>query len=81
MSESPSSSFEEGLRRLEEIVKRMEGNELSLEDSLRLFEEGTRITRELAGTLDRAEKTIEILVRDPGGKLRTEPFEPPASGS
>jgi exodeoxyribonuclease VII small subunit len=74
-----AGSFEQGIRRLEEIVRRLEGGEMSLEESLRLFEEGTRVSRELSATLDRAERTVEALVRDPSGQLRREPFEPGAS--
>jgi len=59
-SEAPS--FEATLRRLGEIVERLEGGELPLEDSLRLFEEGVRLTRSAQARLDAAEKRVEELL-------------------
>ena len=76
MVDGKPPTFEEGLKRLEEIVRRLEVGELALEESLRLFEEGTRLTRELGLTLDEAERTIEVLLRDRSGRDRVEPFEP-----
>jgi exodeoxyribonuclease VII small subunit len=76
MDESKPAAFEAGLKRLEEIVRKLEAGEITLEESLLLFEEGTRLTRALNATLERAERTIEVLVRDASGALSTEPFEP-----
>ena len=80
MSDKKEASFEEGLRRLEAIVKRLEAGDLALEESLQLFEEGTGVSRDLAALLDQAERKIEALVRDPSGALRVEPFEPEGKG-
>ena len=57
-------SFEDSLKRLEDIVQQMEGGDLTLEDSLALFEEGVRLTRVCSQRLDDAEKKIEVLTRD-----------------
>jgi exodeoxyribonuclease VII small subunit len=69
-------SFEASAERLAAIVKQLEGGELSLEDSLRLFEEGVRVAREAQQRLDAAEKRVdELLGTTASGELRTRPFE------
>ena len=54
-------TFEESLARLEEIVRTLEKGEAPLEDSLKLFEEGTRLARACQQTLDQAEKKVTML--------------------
>lgn len=66
--------FEAAMKRLEEIVAKMEGGELSLDDSLKLFEEGIKLSRQLNKRLEEAERTVEALVRDEGGSLTAVPF-------
>ena len=53
-------TFEESLKRLEEIVTQLEGNQLALEQSLQVFEEGVKLVRFCVGRLDDAERRIEI---------------------
>ena len=67
-------SFEAALAQLESIVDRLERGELALEDALRDFERGVALTRRCAAELDRAERRIEVLVRQ-GDDFATEPFE------
>jgi len=55
-------TFETALSRLTEIVEKLEGGELPLEDSLRLFEEGVRLSRNAQARLDDAEKRVEELL-------------------
>lgn len=55
-------SFEESIRRLGQIVERLESGELPLEESLKLFEEGVRLAKSSQSTLDRAEKRVEELL-------------------
>jgi len=69
-------SFEDALKRLEEIVQRMESGDLALEDSLGLFEEGVRLTRVCSQRLDEAEKKIELLTRDERGGVKAETVDP-----
>ena len=69
-------SFEEALKRLEEIVQRMEGGDLALEESLGLFEEGVRLTRVCSQRLDEAEKKIELLTRDEQGGVKAQSIDP-----
>lgn len=54
--------FEKRLNRLEEIVEKMESGELSLEDSLKLFEEGVKLSRECNSQLNEAEQKVKLLL-------------------
>lgn len=56
------SSFEAALDRLTKIVEKLEGGSLSLEESLRLFEEGIKLARLSQAKLDAAEKRVEELI-------------------
>jgi exodeoxyribonuclease VII small subunit len=55
-------SFENALGRLSDIVERLEGGELPLEESLRLFEEGVRLARAAEAKLEAAERRVEELL-------------------
>jgi exodeoxyribonuclease VII small subunit len=55
-------SFEKKLTRLEEIVKKMENGELSLDESLKLFEEGVKLSRDCNNELTEAEQKVKKLV-------------------
>jgi len=68
-------SFDQVLAQLRSIVERLEGGNLSLEQSLAAFEEGVRLSRAGARMLDTAEQRVEILLRDEGGVERAVPFE------
>jgi exodeoxyribonuclease VII small subunit len=59
---APAASFEDSVRRLSEIVSRLEDGDLPLEESLRLFEEGVRLARTSQTRLDAAEKRVEQLL-------------------
>lgn len=54
--------FEKKLNRLEEIVDKMETGELTLEDSLKLFEEGVKLSRECNSQLSEAEQKVKLLL-------------------
>jgi len=60
-------TFEEGLKGLETIVKRLEEEELPLEEALKVFEDGIRLSRRCAKYLDEAGKRIETLTRGETG--------------
>jgi exodeoxyribonuclease VII small subunit len=68
--------FEAALARLEEIVGKLEDGDLALEESLKLFEEGVRLSRTCDQKLQAAERRIEILLKDEEGKISALPFEP-----
>ena len=65
--------FEEALDKLEGIVKRMEAGEMTLEDSLKAFEEGIKLSRLCAKKLDEADRRVDLLLRE-DGELATRPF-------
>jgi len=67
--------FEAALRRLEEIVASLEGENESLEKSLTLFEEGVKLTETLRSHLDKAEQRIQVLMKDADGKMSAKDFE------
>jgi exodeoxyribonuclease VII small subunit len=68
-------SFEVAIKRLTEIVQVLERGELPLEESLRLFEEGVKLSRLSQQKLDTAEKRVEqLLAVDEQGRPRTAPF-------
>ncbi len=56
-------NFEAALGKLEELVRRMEAGDLTLEESLKAFEEGTRLARFCSRKLDEAERRVEILLK------------------
>lgn len=68
--------FETSLKKLEDIVKRLEGGSLSLEESLKAFEEGVRHSAFCSGKLEEAEQRIEILLKQKDGAFKREPFAP-----
>ncbi len=68
-------SFEQDLERLETVVAALEEGGLSLEDALKQFEEGIKLSRRCEKTLTQAEKKIEILLKNASGELTTQPFD------
>jgi exodeoxyribonuclease VII small subunit len=68
------ASFEESLTKLEEIVAQLERGDLSLEDSVRMFEEGSRLSAECRKQLETAEGKVEMLVKQRDGSVKREPF-------
>ena len=68
--------FEKKLSRLEEIVQKMERGDLALDESLKLFEEGVKLSRECHSQLTKAEAHVKKLVGfDSSGKAITEDFK------
>jgi len=59
--------FEEALKKLEDTVREMESGDLTLEESLKSFEEGIRLSRFCAKKLDEAERRIEVLLKNEEG--------------
>ena len=56
--------FEQSLAELQQLVERLEGGELSLEESLSAFEQGIRLTRDCQGALGQAEQKVQMLLAD-----------------
>jgi len=68
-----SSNFEKDLQELEDLVEKMEGGDLSLEDSLVHFERGIVLTRACQKALTEAEQKIQILLAEDGSQ-KLQPF-------
>lgn len=76
-TEGGEIKFETALKRMEEIVAKLEGGDLELEKSIALFEEGVKMSKTLQKKLDEAGLKIEQLVRERDGSLATEPMADP----
>ncbi len=70
-------SFEKALMELDAIVEKMEAEESSLDDSLALFEKGVKLARFLREELGKAEKKVEILLKNAEGQVEGKPFALP----
>lgn len=71
---TPKPSFEECLERLHKVVSLLEGGNLPLDESLRLFAEGIELTRCCQEYLAEAEKKVEVLLEDAEGETRRRPM-------
>jgi exodeoxyribonuclease VII small subunit len=67
--------FEDAMERLENIVESLEKGDLSLEESLRIFEEGMKLVSFCSRKLDEAEQKVTMLIKDQSGKYSQQPFE------
>ncbi len=72
--QTSGQSYEAALEDIEHIVEQLESGELSLEDSLAIFEKGVGLTKYCYQKLDEVEKKIEILTKDREGKLQLKNF-------
>ena len=66
--------FETALKKLEDVVRKLEGGELSLDDSLKAFEEGVKLAGFCSGKLNEAEKRVELLIKQKDGTFSREKF-------
>jgi exodeoxyribonuclease VII small subunit len=71
------ATFEESLKKLDEIVGALEGGNLPLEDSIKLFEEGVQLSAVCKQELETAEGKVQMLIKQRDGSMKAEPF--PAS--
>lgn len=67
-------TFEIAMARLEEIVNQLDGGKATLDDSLKLYEEGIALVRLCSDRLDKAEQKIKIVRRDASGETAEEDF-------
>jgi exodeoxyribonuclease VII small subunit len=67
--------FEEAMKRLENIVESLDRGDLSLEDSLKIFEEGMKLLHFCSKKLEEAEEKVTLLIKESGGKFTQQPFE------
>ena len=75
MADSPNNEFEKSFQQLETIVRRLENEDLPLDDSLQLFEEGIRLSRFCHQRLEEVEKKIELILADAKGQPSTQAFD------
>jgi exodeoxyribonuclease VII small subunit len=69
------ASFEEQLKALEAVVERLERGELSLEESVRLFEEGVKLSDSCKKELEAAEGKIQVLVEQRNGAVKVKDLD------
>ena len=72
---SEETKFEKALERLEKIVEGLEAGDLPLEEALKLYEEGVRLSRLCSEKLGQAEKKIQVLTKTLNGSMKREDFE------
>ncbi len=72
---SEEIKFEKALERLEKIVEELESGNLPLDEALKKYEEGVKLSRLCSDRLSQAEKKIEVLTKTLNGSLKREPFE------
>ena len=70
-------SFEDAMKKIEEIVDQLEKGDLALDDSLKRFEEAVKLARVCHEKLESAEKKVSKLIKSGDGKFELEPFEEP----
>ena len=69
------AGFEEHLTQLETVVERLEKGDLTLDESVRLFEEGMKLSQACKKELEQAEGRIQVLVEGRGGKMQVAEME------
>ena len=67
--------FEEALKRLEEIVEKLETGQIALDDSIKVFEEGNELVKLCLDKLNKAEQKIKQISADSEGKIKIDDFE------
>ncbi len=67
--------FEQKLKELEKIVETLSSGELSLQESLKSFEKGVKLSRECSKELNQSEKKVQKLIVDAKGEIKTTDFE------
>ena len=72
----PHMKFETALSRLETAVQSLEKGDLSLEEALKVFEGGIRLSKSCMKTLGEVEKKVEVLIEGKEGKREIRPFDP-----
>jgi len=68
MTDSKADSFETKMNQLETLVGQLESGDLSLDDAMKTFEQGIKLTRECQAALDDAEQTVQVLLGPPGNE-------------
>lgn len=69
------AAFEESLTRLEAVVAKLEGGELTLEQSIELYEQGMKLSETCRAELEKAEGRIQVLSRGKGDSMKVTDFK------
>ncbi|MCK4728849.1 MAG: exodeoxyribonuclease VII small subunit [Desulfobacterales bacterium] len=69
-------TFESAMKRLESIVHELESGDLTLDEALKKFQEGVKLSKLCSNKLDETEKKVSILLKDDEGNVQAEPFSP-----
>ena len=72
-------TFESAVKRLESIVHELESGDLTLDEALKKFQEGVKLSKLCSNKLDETEKKVSILLKDEEGNVRVEPFQDESS--
>lgn len=72
-------TFESAMKRLESIVHELESGDLTLDEAMKKFQEGVKLSKLCSNKLDETEKKVSILLKDEEGRIRVEPFEDESS--
>ena len=67
-------TYEDSVKRLEDIVSALECGDASLDESLKLFEEGTKLVHDCGAMLDKAEQKVTVMQENMQGELAEQPF-------
>lgn len=73
--ENNDFNFEEAMKKLEEIANQLEKNDLDLDESVKIFEEGMKLSKKCSEILENAEKKITILLNDGNNSYTEEKFD------
>lgn len=74
MKKENDLNFEETMQELENIVKELEEGKLNLDDSIKKFEQGIKLSNSASKYLEEAEKKITVLIKDKEGEIAEEEF-------
>lgn len=69
-------TFESAMKRLESIVRELESGDLALDEALKKFQEGVKLSKLCSNKLDETEKKVSILLKDEEGNVRAKAFFP-----
>ncbi len=72
-----SEKFEDKLKKLENIVERLESGEVDIEENLKLFQEGMKLGKECRKMLDDIESKVSRVLSADGDEVKTEQFDEP----
>ncbi|TVZ40137.1 exodeoxyribonuclease VII small subunit [Alteromonadaceae bacterium 2753L.S.0a.02] len=75
MAKQKTLDFEASLEHLEELIEQLESGELSLEESLKTFEQGIKLTRQCQQALKAAEQKVAVLMKQDDGEMTETSFE------